>query len=52
MKKLLCFVLAITMSCQMITKGFGGAIKRCENDEVICYTKTSKHSSLFCKFKG
>ena len=53
MKKYL-LILALAMTC---TRAFSGpfgtpTIYRCENEEVICYTKHYHESGLYCHFKN
>lgn len=53
MKKII-FMLVLAMSCERVLFGGVGVgnIIRCENDEVICYTKSAADSGIICKFKG
>ena len=53
MKKYL-IVLALTMTCtEVFENNFQKpTIYRCENEEVICYTKHYHESGIYCHFKG
>ena len=52
MKKYL-LILAFTMTCTEVVESsfFSLNIYRCENKEVVCYTKTDSRSGIYCHFK-
>jgi hypothetical protein len=54
MRKKYLLVLALTMTCTKVVSGslMTPTIYRCENEEVICYTKHEHRSGLYCHFKN
>ena len=52
MKRFL-FLMVLSMACKEVV----GSIRlphiwRCENEEVVCYTRRLEQSGIYCKFKG
>ena len=51
MKKIL-FLFVLAMTCEKVPGGLTlPNIWRCENDEVICYTRHLENAGIYCKFK-
>ena len=54
MKRIFLFLVAMTMICDKVKTPFGqgGSFRRCENDEVVCYTYDWGYGSgVSCKWK-
>ena len=54
MKHIFLILVALTMICDKVKTPFGqgGSFRRCENDEVVCYTYDwGNGSGVSCKWK-